>query len=88
MGVCVAHVFVDQTNNTIIVTLLLSFVCRKIGLEKCVSRNLKVLEISVAESDMQMAKFRAKVPQNEEELVNVEERVLIPVKRCLECADS
>lgn len=41
------------------------------------TRHLKVLEVGVAEAPMQVATFRCKIPQSEEELRAVETRSLL-----------
>lgn len=41
------------------------------------ARHLKVLEVGVAEAPMQLATFRCKIPQSEEELRVVETRSLL-----------
>jgi hypothetical protein len=45
---------------------------RKIGLEKLLSRGIKLLEVSVAEAPKQMATYRAPLPQDEARLLAVE----------------
>lgn len=49
----------------------------KIGLEVMLARHLKLLEVGVAEAPMQVATFRCKIPQSEEELRAVETRNLL-----------
>lgn len=56
---------------------------RKIGLEKLLSRNIKLIEVSVAEAPNQSATYRAPVPQNEEELTFAEQLKFAP-KPCFQ----
>lgn len=41
-----------------------------------IAKQLKALEVSVSESPLQLATFRSKIPQSEEELVQIETRSL------------
>lgn len=52
------------------------FLNRKIGLEKLLARNLKTMEVSVAEAPMQFATFRSAIPKDEAELSSIELRSL------------
>lgn len=51
-------------------------IIRELGFEKLQNQSLRQLEVSVAESHMQMATFRSKVPSNEAELAILENRRL------------
>jgi hypothetical protein len=51
------------------------------GLEKLLAAGVKVLEISVSESPVQMATYRAPLPSTEEELVERETRTIFRTPR-------
>jgi hypothetical protein len=53
------------------------------GITHLINAGVKTLEVSVSEAPVQMATFRAPVPQTEEELVERETRTLFrPPKPC------
>ena len=61
-------------------------IIRTIGLESLLNRDVRLLEVSVAEAPQQQATFRCKIPLTEEELLRLEQT---PVKiKPLPCLDS
>lgn len=61
-------------------------IVRTIGLESLKSRDIRILEVSVAEAPQQQATYRCKIPLKEEDLIKLEEQ---PIKiKPTPCLDS
>ena len=61
-------------------------IVRTISLESLKSRDIRILEVSVAEAPQQQATFRSKIPSTDEELIKMEET---PIKiKPMPCLDS
>lgn len=49
--------------------------CRKIGFEKMRSRSIQMMEVSVAEAPAQSATFCSRIPESEDDMVDIESLV-------------
>ena len=57
---------------------------RRIGIADLLSRGIKLVEVSVAEVDKQVATFRSTVPNTEEEFVGLQQPKIRKVSKCFD----